>query len=191
MANITKEVGTQLIFADHATDFVGGASLTSLEVATATDVQLDTTSVADDAARESAQVDLGANRAERYSFAAALEMAATPVTGTTIDFYWNASPISTAGNGNMGYTVGVDGAYAGGVGTLDEGLAQLILLGSVVLSADATTTVQVSNIGGRSHDLIERFGSLIVVNRSGAAFHSDAVETHVVANPVIRDVAAS
>lgn len=181
-------VGTnkQFIFADHATDFVGGATGTSLEVATATDVQLDMTSVADTAARQSAQVDLGANRYQRYALTAALEMAATPTTGEVVDFYWNASNQSTAADGNAGYATGSDAAYAGGVATLAEGLDQLIYIGSMILSADATATVQVGSpvVFTPPH----RFGSLIVVNESGAAFHSDAVETHIVMDPLIDEI---
>jgi len=186
---VNEKTGAQFTFADHATDFVGGTALTSLEQAGSTDVQLDTTSVNDTAARESTQVDLTATRAAEYTLKGAVEMAATPTTNERIDFYWNASPDSVAGNGNMGYTVGVDGAYVGGVATLAEGLAQLKFIGSLIVSADATTTVQVAEIGTFSPQ--ERFGSLVVVNESGAAFHSDAVETHFALQEVLPDIAAA
>jgi len=172
----------QIIFADHGTDFVGGTSGTSLEVATATDVQMDTTDVADTAGRQSAQADLGATRAKQFVLTAAVEMAATPTTGERLDFYWCASNQSTAGDGNPGYCTGVDGAYAGGVATLAEGLKQLDFIGSLICSADATTTVQVAVIG--VFPAPHRYGSLVVVNESGAAFHSDAVETHFVIDPI-------
>ena len=187
MSDITIEVGGQWTFADHGTDFVGGAAGTSLEQAGSVDVQMDMTSVADDAARQSVQVDLGVNRPARISVDSAEEMAATPATGERIDYFWNASPDGTAGNGNMGYTTGTDVAYAGGVATLDEGLGQLIFIGSMIMSADATGTVQVQHIGILVPP--ERYGSLIKVNRSGAAYHSDAVETHTVFNQMIDDVA--
>lgn len=187
MANeVLQKVGTQIIFADHGTDFVGGTSGTSLEVATATNVQIDTTGVADTAGRQSVQVDLGATRARQYVMSAALEMAATPTTGETVDFYWVASNQSTAGDGNPGYATGTDAAYAGGVATLAEGLKQLIYVGSMIMSADATTTVQVAVIGVFSPP--QRFGSLVIVNESGAAFHSDAVETHVVMDPIVDEI---
>lgn len=187
MANeILVKVGTQIIFADHATDFAGGTSGTSLEVATATDVQFDTTDVADTAGRQSAQVDLGATRSRLFVLSAALEMAATPTTGERVDFYWVASNQSTAGDGNPGYATGVDAAYAGGVATLAEGLRQLMYIGPMIMSADATTTVQVAVIAIFSPPT--RFGSLVVVNESGAAFHSDAVETHVVMDPIVDEI---
>jgi hypothetical protein len=176
----------QIIFADHATDFVGGASGTSLEVATATDVQMDMTDVADTAAQQSAQADLTATRARQFALTAAVEMAATPTTVESIDFYWNASNQSTAGDGNSGYASGSDAAYAGGVAELAEGLKQLIYIGSMIVSADATGTVQVAFIGVFSPP--HRYGSLIVVNESGAAFHSDAVETHFVLDPIIDEI---
>ena len=187
MANeVLQKTGTQLTFADHATDFVGGAAGTSLEQAGSTDVQLDTTDVADAAARQSAQVDLGATRARTYSIMAAVEMAATPTTGEVIELYWAPSPDSTAANGNPGYATGSDAAYAGGVATLAEGIAQLMFLGLIVCSADATGTVQVAYVG--TFNAPERYGSLIVKNESGAAFHSDAVETHIVFNPIVDEV---
>ncbi len=188
MANeVLVKVGTQIIFADHATDFVGGTSGTSIEVATALDVQLDTTDVADTAGRQSAQADLGATRARRYLVSAALEMADTPTTGEVVEFYWCASNQSVAGDGNPGYCTGVDGAYAGGVATLAEGLAQLIRIGVMRMSADATTTVQVAVIH-KDFRPPTRYGSLVVVNESGAAFHSDAVETHIVMDPIVDEV---
>lgn len=187
MANeVLQKVGTQFTFADHATDFSGGTAGTSLEQAGSTDVQMDTTDVADTAARQSVQVDLGATRARQYSLMGAVEMAATPTTGEVIEFYWNASPDGTAANGNSGYATGSDAAYAGGVATLAEGIAQLIFLGTLVCSADATTTVQVAQIATFSPP--ERYGSLIVKNECGAAFHSDAVETHFVLNPIVDEI---
>lgn len=176
----------QLIFADHAGDFVGGATASSLEVATATDVQMITASVADTAARQSTKADLTALRARQFALTAAVEMAATPVTGEPIDFYWCASNQSGAANGNPGYCSGSDSAYAGGVATLAEGLKQLIYIGSLICSADATTTVQIAVIGVFSPP--HRYGSLVVVNESGAAFHSDDVETHFVLDPIIDEV---
>ncbi len=186
---VKEKTGAQFVFADHATDFVGGASGTSLEQAGSTDVQLDTTSVGDGAARESTQADLTANRAAEYTLDGAVEIAATPTTGERIDCYWNGSPDATAGDGNMGYTVGVDGAYAGGVATLAEGLAQLQFIGSFIASADATGTVQVSEIGTFSPK--HRYGSLVVVDETGAAFHSDAVETHFSLTEVLPDIQAA
>ena len=183
---VLHKADTQISFADHAADFSCSVAASCLEQGTPTDVQLDMTSVADAAARQSAKVDLGATRPMEWALIAAVEMAATPTTGEVIEFYWNSSPDSTAANGNSGYTTGSDAAYAGGVATLAEGVAQLDFIGVLVCSADATTTVQTAVIGTFSPRA--RYGSLVVKNESGAAFHSDAVETHMVMNPVTTEI---
>lgn len=183
---VLHKAGTQISFADHATDFTCSVAASCLEQGTPTDVQLDLTSVADTAARESAKVDLGATRPMRYTLIAAVEMAATPVTGDVIEFYWNSSPDSTAANGNMGYTTGSDAAFTGSPATLAEAVAQLQFIGVLVCSADATTTIQTQVVGTFSPGA--RYGSLVVKNESGAAFHSDAVETHIVMNPVVTEI---
>lgn len=187
MANeVLQKVGTQIIFADHATDFAGGATKTSLEVATATDVQIDTTSLAAGAGRESAKFDFGATRARRYSIGAALEFATAPVTGEVVNFYLAPSPETTAADGNPQSINGVDAAAPSGHSTLAELTAACMWIGSFVCSADATGTVQTAWCGSFSPP--ERYGILIVVNNTSDAFHSDAVETHIVFNPIIDEV---
>ena len=186
--DVTLTVGTQLIFADHGADFAGGAAKTSLEVA-GTDVQIDLTSVANTAARESAKVDLGANRAEFYSVMASMEFAATPTTGAVVQLYWAPSPISAAANGNPQNIDGVDAAAPSGIGTLAELVAVCQFIGSFICTNDATGAVQTGHINNFSP--AERYGILIVKNESGAAFHSDMVETHIVFNPILRNVAQS
>lgn len=182
MANdVLLTVGTQIIFADHATDFVGGAAKTSLEVA-GTDVQLDLTDLANTAGRESAKVDLGATRAAEYSVMASFEFAATPVTDEHVELRWAPSPISTAANGNPMSIDGVDAAAPSGIGTLAELRKATQYIGEFVVTNDATPAVQTAWIGSFSPK--ERFGILLVINESDAAFHSDAVESHIVFNPV-------
>lgn len=180
--SFVTQVGTQIIFADHATDFAGGAAKTSLEVVTATDVQLDLTSLADGAGRESAKVDLGASRASAYSVIASLEFAATPTTGEVVELYWAPSPIDTAANGNIMNIDGADAAAPSGIGTLAELVAASMFIGNFRCTNDATTAVQTSFCGILVPP--ERYGILIVKNESGAAIHSDAVECHIVFNPI-------
>ena len=94
---------TQLLYADHATDF-GSAPATaanSLIIGTPTDVQMDLTGVAaTGGARESAKADLGAIRDVQYYIDACLEFESAPTDGGTVDFYWGSSPSGTAGTGN-------------------------------------------------------------------------------------------
>jgi len=187
MANeILRKVGTQIIFADHAADFTGGTAKTSLEVATATDVQLDLTTLTNGAGRESAQVDLGATRAMQYSVMAAIESGGTAMTtGTTVDFYWAPSPESTATDGNPGQIDGSDAAAPSGVGTLAELLLVCDFIGSLVVE-DTASTVQVGKVGTFAPS--ERYGILIVVNNTAQSFETNANEHHVVFNPVIDEV---
>jgi hypothetical protein len=86
---VSEQDGTpkQISFADHAGDFSPTAANT-LEVGTPTDCQLSLASVADGAARQSAKVDLGTERAEVYKVRAAFELAATPTAGDVIELYW-------------------------------------------------------------------------------------------------------
>lgn len=186
MANeVLQKVGTQISFADHAGDFAPAAA-NSLEQGTPTDVQLSLASVADDAARQSAKFDFGATRAAQFSLMAAMEIAATPVAGQTIEFYLAPSPDATAANGNPGGVSGSDAAYTGYSSNLDNSLKQLLFIGAMVVTAQATGTVQIGFIGVFSPP--ERYGSLIVVNRSGASLHSDDVEIHVVIGPIIDEI---
>lgn len=187
MANeVLLKVGTQITFADHGTDFIGGAAKTSLEQAGSTDVQLDTTDVADTAGRESVKIDLGATRAARYSVMASMEFAATPTTGALVELYWAPSPDATAANGNPMNIDGADAAAPSGIGTLAELVAVCQFIGVFVCTNDATGAVQTGFIGTFSP--AERYGILIVKNESGAAFHSDAVETHIVFDPIVDEI---
>ena len=186
MANeVLQKVGTQIVFADHAADFSGGTAKSSLEVA-GTDVQLDLTSLANAGGRESAKFDFGATRATAYDCMAAIESDGTGFTaGKTVDFYLAPSPISAAANGNPGQIDGVDGAAPSGYGTLAELLLQCMFIGSLVVE-NTVSTVQVGHVGRFSPP--ERYGILIVVNNGGQAFLNDAVEHHVVFNPIVDEV---
>ena len=176
-------VGTQICFADFDGDFSAAAG-TDLEVAGATQIEMNTASVADGAGVNSDKLDLGATRAPSYSVMAAIEFAASVVAGNTVDLYWAPSTQSTAANGNPGGVDGSDGAYTGTTGsTVAESVLQLHYIGSFITTDDATTTVQVAYVG--SFTPTERYGTLVLVNNSGVALHSDDVETHVVFNPNI------
>lgn len=187
MANeVLVKVGTQISFADHGTDWAGGGAKTSLEQGTPLDVQIDLTTLADAGGRESAKFDFGATRAAQYSCMAAIEADATGfTTGQTIDFYLASSPDSATANGNPGQIDGVDAAAPSGAGTLAELLLQCIFIGSLVVE-NTVSTIQVGSVGVFSPP--ERYGILIVVNNGGQAFLNDAVEHHVVFNPIIDEL---
>ena len=170
----------QISFADHANDF---SPANNLEVGTPTDCQISLASVSNAAARQSAKVDLGATRGLLYSVRAAIDIAATPTAGNTVDFYWAPSGNATAGTANPGNVSGSDAAYTGYSSNLTATLPQLQYIGSMVCTAQATTTVQYAEVG--TFMPRERYGSLVVVNNSGAAIHSDDVECNVVFDPIV------
>ena len=175
----------QIVFRD-STDFAPTAA-NDLRFGTPTLVQLDLTSVGDAAYRQSTKVDLGAIRAPAYAIRAALEFAATPVAGEPVYVYWAPSSSATAGIGNAGNVSGADGAYTGYSSNADASVAQLELVGIGVVTAQATATVQVIEFKGHLYPS-ERYGSLVFKDDSGAALHSDAVEMHVVLDPIYEEV---
>jgi hypothetical protein len=181
------KTGQQILF--NVSGSYAPATLNNLELGTATDVDFDFSGITTGAAEESTKADLGAAWAPEYAVHAAVEFATAPVTGETVDFYWAPSVSGTAAQGNPGFCVGTSGAYAGGVATLAEGLKQLTFIGSLVCSADATTTVQMGIIGVFAPQC--RYGILVAVNSTSDTTHSNAVETAVSFTPIIPDLQAA
>jgi hypothetical protein len=176
--SLVHQVGTVIVLAD-TTDH---SPATNNNLGTRTD-QIDLTSVADSAARQSDKLDFGASRAPMYSMYAAFEFAATPVAGETVEIYLAPSMSTTAAVGNPGGVTGSYAAYTGtSASTLEESVLQLMYIGNFVCTDDLTGTVQISQIGQFVPP--ERFGSIVVKNESGAAFHSDMVETSILITPV-------
>ena len=64
-----------------------------------------------------------------------------------------------------------------------------MFIGSVVCSADATPTVQMAFVAVFFPPA--RYGSLVVVNSTSDAAHSDVVESAVSFTPIIPDIAAA
>lgn len=175
-------VGTQICFADHAGDFSPTAA-NSLEISTPTDVEMNPGALANTSYYQSAKADLGATRPIAYEVLMAVELAATPTAGTTIDVYWSPSTSGTAGNGNLAGVSGAKGSYTGISSNAAAAIKQADYVGSLVLTADATTTVQ-RGVVSPFFVPSGRYGSLVIHNQSGAAFHSDDAEFHVVFNPI-------
>lgn len=182
MANeILLKHGTQLLFADHATDF-GAAPTTaanSLIVGTPTDVQMDLTNLAaSGGARESSKSgDLGATRAERYSVDACLEFETAPADGGVVDFYWAPSPSSTAGTGNPGGLTGSDAGFTDTAGIL----GQLQYVGSLTVR---NNVINSGHVGVFSP--AQRYGMLVVVNNASTNLRNTATamdETHITMTP--------
>lgn len=176
----------QIVFGDIAGDFNPTAA-NDLRDATSgnrTTCQLTLASLADAAARQSAKVDLGTDRAQAYDVRIAIEFAAGVAAGDVCHLYWGTSQSGTAGTANPGNLTGADAAYAGYSSNLADSLYHLKYIGSIRATAQATATIQVADVG--VFYPTERYGSLVVV--AGDDFHSDDVEMHVVFNPIIDEI---
>ena len=180
-SDLSLTVGGQILF--NVAGSYSPATMNNLELGTATDVAFDLTSVAAAAAEASAKADLTATRAPEYAVHACIEMAVAPVTGTTFDFFWAPSVNGTADAGNPGWVSGSAEAYTGTPGTLAEGLAHFKHIGQMIMSADATTTIQMAYIGKFSPPT--RYGCLVVRNNTAQATHDDVVEQAVSFTPII------
>lgn len=178
MANeILHKTGTPIVFAD-ATDYSStGSGFTRT-------AQLDLTSRANNAARESDKVDLGATRARQYAVMVGIEFNVAPTAGNAVHFHWSGSHSGTAGTGNDAGASGADGAYKAGEEA--EWLKQTIYLGSLIVTNDAATTVQRQTIGIFTPP--NRYGQVIVLNSSGQALVGDAVEMYVALVPITDEV---
>jgi len=183
-----KYGATQLVFADHATDFnnTPATAANSLVIGTPTEVQMDLTGVAaTGGARESAKCDVGDPRDVQYYVDACLEFESAPTDGGTVDFYWGASPSGTAGTANYGVLTGADAAITDTAGNL----GQLQYIGSLSVK---NAVINIGRVG--IFTPYHRYGSLAVVNNASTALRSTATaadEIHICLTPVVLYPAAS
>ena len=174
----------QLSFANFADDF-GPTPANDLRFGADTEVELVLLNLADAAAAQSAQGDLGVNFANEYLVTACIEMqVAAAGAGTVVEFYWNASSSSTVATGNMGGASGSAGAYTGYSADLAESVKQLIFIGAMIMTDDGVDSAQIGVVGVLRP--MHRYGSLIVKNGTGQTIcDTDDIEAHVVLNPII------
>lgn len=145
---------------------------------TAVDLTLDegATGLADEAAANSDQLDLGTTWPAEFAVIAALEWFAAVTAGLRVDFYWSPSANSAVAAGNPGGPDGVDGLYAPGGFTDDEGVAQMIPIGSHINNGEQG--VQIGFVGWLSPPT--QYGQLIVFNKSGTLLcGTDDIESSV------------
>lgn len=157
-----------------------------LSSGTPTVVDLTLSSIADAAAKNSDQVDLGSTRPQMMHVIAAIEWFAAVSAGGTVDFYWSPSANSAVAGGNPGHPDGVDGAWTGdGGGTVAETVKQLVYIGSLV-----TTDLQGVQIGVvGSFEPTHQYGQLIVVNNSGTTLcGTDDIESSVLMYGTVDEV---
>lgn len=183
MATYTLAQGTPIIWA-HGADFnPAGAT----DLGTTEDYELDLTGLAAGSGRQGEKADLGATRPGEYAVYMRWESSASaPTAGGRIDVYWSASTSATAANDNAGGCSGADAAWPAD-GDEDEWALQLILVGSLVVTADANTVmVQCINPAFRPPT---RYGMFVVDNNSSQAAAADAVEMACYLVPVTEAVA--
>jgi hypothetical protein len=141
------------------------------------DYAITLTSLANDAERQGAKGDLGANRARLWEvlYTAAVGVAAT--NGKEIEIYWAASSSATAGTDNPGGTDGTDSLLANG----EEKKHQLIFIGSLVLSNALGTGIQ------RQRFVFSppcRYGMPVAANISGQALSATAADHEIRLTPI-------
>jgi hypothetical protein len=135
------------------------------------DAAMTPTSLANGSYYEGAKLDLGATRAQLYAVYLDLEIAATPTAGNTVSVWCNFSSSGTAGTDNGGGCGGADAAYTGYSSNAAASVKQLVFVGDGVVTAQATATVQKRIFAGYVSPT-DRYVSPVILNGSGAAFHS-------------------
>jgi hypothetical protein len=142
------------------------------------------TSLAGGEAWQGAKADLqsGGDRPAEYAVLISLEFAPTPAgTLPVVEVWWASSSAATGANtagtvdGSQAYT-----GYAGG--GLANSILQCEFLGSLIVTADATTVVQRQMIGRFPPG--ERWGKPIVYSRTAVALHSSAANMFVALIPI-------
>lgn len=177
----------QICFADHAGDFNPTAAndlRKTTDGSQETDVQLSLASLANGSYRQSAKFDFGALYAEEYDIRGAIEHAATPTAGNAWDLFLSYSHSATAGTGNSGGASGSDAAFTGYSSNAAASVRSMHYIGSLVVTAQATATVQIME-SQNTFSPKARYASLVILDGSGAAVHSDDVECNIVFNPVV------
>ena len=188
---LLQKYGTQLLFADHGTDFDYPATdptpANDITVGSPTEVQMNLSVIAAAAAWQSAKTatlaKVGAAWPIQWVLGACMESTATPAAGGTFDFYWNASPNATAGEGNNGGASGTDLAYTA------AGEKQLIHIGAMTVRANVINID--ANIGVLWMPYL--YGSLIMVNNTSVAMVADANADNCFATltPILPDLQAA
>ena len=166
-------IGTPIVLG-NSVDYVDGNGLGAR-----TD-QIDLTSLAAGAARQSDKFDLGVDLDLEYVLAAAIEFASAPTSGETVDFYLSFSNSAAAGTGNAGGVSGSESGYSGAAGdAVADTVPQLVYVGSLVCTSDGVGVVQIDNSIGIFTPRA-RYATLVVVNNTGGdAFDSDAINSAV------------
>lgn len=183
--DVLLDTGTEVVVAD-TTDYSDNQGFG------ARTHQIDLTSVASGAARQSDKIDLqreasSTRLARLYQVSISLEWTTAPASLEVVDVYVGFSYSGTAGTGNPGGLSGSDAAYTGTSGdSLDDSLKQLIHVGSLSATADATTAVQIQQVGFFVPE--GRYAMFVVDNNTAQALFSDAVEMAIRVEPYVDEI---
>lgn len=188
-------MATQQVLLTHTTAYEFRSSAYSptgnndIRPASVTLVDLTLSSIVDDAAANSDQVDLGVSHPGEFTVNAAIEWFAAVAAGGSVEFWWSPSHASGVGVGNPGHPDGVDGAYTGdGGGTVDESKLQMQFIGA--LDTTDLVGVQIGYVGTFTPKA--RYGQLIPINKSGTTLcGTDDIESCVVMEGVVDDIQAA
>ncbi|NQU23629.1 MAG: hypothetical protein HQ567_20290 [Candidatus Nealsonbacteria bacterium] len=137
-------------------------------------------SVADGAARQGAKGDLGATFASRYAVTLEINLDSAPTAGNVVELYWAASHDNATFPGGVG---GTDAAYK--AAEEDEWKKQLLLIGCLVVTADADAVVQTQVF---VFSPPARYGAPVLVNNSGVALEGDDDAHQITLTPLIDEV---
>ena len=134
------------------------------------------TSLANNAAREGAKLDLGTPRARLWCATFEFDLAVAAAVGAVAELFMSYSNSATPGTENDGISVtGADAAWAPAAG-VDDCKHQLNFIGAVVCSDSAAGTRFRQSFLFVAH---KRYAVPVVVNKTGQAFGSTA-GNHVV-----------
>ena len=137
-------------------------------------------SLANNAGRCGVKADLGATFASHYAVVAEFNLDVAPTAGNTIEIYWAPSHDNTTLPGGA---TGTDAAYK--TGEEDEWKKQLLLVGVVVVTADADTVVQTEML---VFSPPARYGCPVVINKTGQAFEGDDDSHQLTLIPLVDEI---
>jgi len=139
--------------------------------------------LADNAGRMGQKADLaGASGrfAGRWAMTVELNMDAAPLAGNVVEVYWAPSRDNTTFPGGV---TGSDGPYE--PGEEDEWKKQLMLVGCLVLTADAESVVQ-TQVFEFSPPC--SYGCPVIVNKSGQALEGDDDSHRITLVPLVDEI---
>ena len=137
-------------------------------------------SLVDGAGRCGQKIDLGAAFASRYAVCAEINLDVAPTAGKVIEIYWAPSHDNVTLPGGA---TGTDAAYK--AGEEDEWKKQLLLVGCLVVTADADGVVQTQVF---VFSPPARYGCPVVINKTGQALEGDDDDHQITFTPLIDEI---